>query len=189
MTKRYVALLRGINVGASGRIRMDAMKRLLEDAGLSRVVTYIQSGNALFDADLPEQAAKEAVERALKDGANIATTAVLRTAQELAALVANCPFSADELEQARRANAEGESFYVCLLPQPPSEQALAALAGTPPEGDAYAVSGRDIYLLLRHSIRNSRLAIRLQKAFSDATVRGWNTMVKLNELSQQRNGG
>ena len=60
MAHRYIALLRGINVGTSGRIRMDALKKLLEDVGFSRVSTYIQSGNVLFSSDLSEAAAKEA---------------------------------------------------------------------------------------------------------------------------------
>ena len=56
---RYIALLRGINVGTNGRIRMDALKQLMEQAGFSRVATFIQSGNVLFDSDLPESAVRE----------------------------------------------------------------------------------------------------------------------------------
>ncbi|MEZ4628718.1 MAG: DUF1697 domain-containing protein [Eubacteriales bacterium] len=73
---RYIALLRGINVGKNGRIRMDALKQLLEQAGFSHVVTYIQSGNVLFDSDLAESNSKETIERALQDGANISSTTV-----------------------------------------------------------------------------------------------------------------
>ncbi|MEZ4509821.1 MAG: DUF1697 domain-containing protein [Eubacteriales bacterium] len=72
-------MLRGINVGKNGRIRMDALKQLLEQAGFSHVVTYIQSGNVLFDSDLAESNSKETIERALQDGANISSTTVLRT--------------------------------------------------------------------------------------------------------------
>ena len=43
MMQSYIALLRGINVGTNGRILMDALRKLLEDAGFSRVSTYIQS--------------------------------------------------------------------------------------------------------------------------------------------------
>ena len=48
---RYVALLRGINVGGKNPIRMADLKACLEADGLRSVVTYIQSGNVLFDAD------------------------------------------------------------------------------------------------------------------------------------------
>lgn len=181
---RWIALLRGINVGTKGRIRMDALKQVFEDAGFSHVSTYIQSGNVLFDTDLPEQEAREAIEQALLSSATITTTATLRSAQELEALIQSCPFSADALAEAQHLNTEGESFYVCLLPQMPTEQALASLAKIPLAGETYVVSGRDIYLLLQTSIRLSKFAIRLQKLFPTATMRNWNTMCKLQELSK-----
>jgi uncharacterized protein (DUF1697 family) len=183
---RSIALLRGINVGASGRIRMDTLKRLLEDAGLRNVETYIQSGNVLFDTGLSERDARETIVRALKERAQIATVAVLRSAQELSFLIENCPFTEREREDALRANTEAEGFYVLLLPEPPVKEKLEALASMPLGGDAFAVAGRDIYLLLRQGIRLSRFAIRLQKSFPDATVRNWNTLSALNELCLTR---
>jgi len=188
MMHSYIALLRGINVGTSGRIRMDALRKLLEDAGFSRVSTYIQSGNVLFSSDLSEAAAKDALERALKDGANITTVAVLRSAEELAAIIAQCPFSAEEIVRAQEANQEGESFHVFLLPQEPSEDTLKKLADLPAQNDRYLLSGRTVYLLLRQSIRNSKLALRLQRVFPDLTARNWNTIVQLSELARQQNG-
>lgn len=184
---RYIALLRGINVGASGRIRMDALKRLMESAGFSRVVTYIQSGNVLFDSPLSETDAKETIERTLKDNANITTTAELRNTEEFFGIIRNCPFSQTEIEEAQAANKEGESFYVCLLPQAPSEQTLSQLVNAPAQDDRFIISGRTIYLLLRRSIRTSKLALRLQRLFPDMTARNWNTMKKLNELALLHN--
>lgn len=186
---RYVALLRGINVGASGRIRMDALKHLLEDAGFSRVVTYIQSGNVLFDSALSEEDAKETIERVLKDSSNITTTAVLRNTEEFFGIIRNCPFSQAEIDEAQSVNKEGESFYVCLLPHAPSEHVLNQLTSAPSQEDRYLVSGRTIYLLLKQSIRISKLALRLQKLFPDMTARNWNTMIKLGDLALQQNGG
>jgi uncharacterized protein (DUF1697 family) len=45
---RYVALIRGINVGGNSIIKMDKLKALFESAGLTDIVTYILSGNVLF---------------------------------------------------------------------------------------------------------------------------------------------
>lgn len=188
MMQSYIALLRGINVGTSGRIRMDALRKLLEDAGFSRVSTYIQSGNVLFDSELPEQDAKEAIERALKDGAGITTVAVLRSVEEFAAIIEQCPFSAEEIAQAQAANQEGESFHVFLLPKTPSEDVLKKLAELPAQDDRYVLSGRTMYLLLRQSIRTSKLTQKLQRLLPDVTARNWNTMVQLNELAHRQNG-
>ncbi len=185
----YLALLRGINVGTSGRIRMDALKRLLEEAGFRDVETYIQSGNVLFSSDSSQAAARETIERALKDGAAITTKAVLRTVQDMKAMIRNCPFSEYEIAEAQAKNTEGESFFVCLLPQEPDAQTLLKLSAVEAQDDVFVVLGRDIYLLLSQSIRTSKLAIRLQKLFPDMTVRNWNTITKLNELAQRMNGG
>ncbi len=162
---RYLALLRGINVGQSGRIRMDALKQLMEQAGFSRVETYIQSGNVLFNSDLTEAAAQSAIVRALKENAGIATTAVLRAAGEMHAIVSECPFSAEQIAQTQAANPEFECLYVCLLQREPDTQAFEKLAKIESRGDLFAVSGRSIYLLLNQSIRLSKLAIQLQKCF------------------------
>ena len=180
---RMFALLRGINVGAGNRIRMDALRCLFEDAGFSGVETYIQSGNVLFSTDAPEASLRDTISRILLEGAQIKTTAVLRSSYELAAILSNCPFSSEEIEAAQRDNAEGESFYVYLLPQAPAPEILRQLADLPQESDRFAIVGRDVYLLLRQSIRNSKLAIRLQKLFPEATARNWNTMNQLHQLS------
>lgn len=179
---RYLALLRGINVGTANRIRMDALKRLFEEAGFVRVETYIQSGNVLFSSGMPEEETRGAIEGALLTGAQIKTRAVLRSANELHLLVERCPFSVSEMEDAQRMNAETESCYVCLLPHAPSADALAKLSAVAQGSDRYAVIGRDVYLLLTQSIRTSKLALRLQSILPDATVRNWNTMTKLSEM-------
>ena len=68
---RMIALLRGINVGAGNRIRMDALRLLFEQAGFSGVVTYIQSGNVLFSTDAPERSVQDTIQRILLEGAEI----------------------------------------------------------------------------------------------------------------------
>ena len=181
---RMIALLRGINVGAGNRIRMDALRLLFEQAGFSGVATYIQSGNVLFSTDAPERSVPDTIQRILLEGAEIKTTVVLRSAEELAAIVSNCPFSSAEIEVAQRDNTEGESFYVYLLPQAPDPETLQVLDALPQESDRFVIVGRDVYLLLRQRIRNSKLAIKLQKLFPEATARNWNTINQLHQLSQ-----
>ena len=163
---------------------MDALRRLFEDVGFSGVETYIQSGNVLFSTDEPETSVRDTISRILLEGAEIKTTAVLRSAEELAAILSNCPFSSEEIEAAQRDNAEGESFYVYLLPQAPAPETLQKLASLPQESDRFAIVGRDVYLLLRQSVRNSKHAIKLQKLFPEATARNWNTINQLHLLSK-----
>lgn len=184
----YLALLKGINVGTSGRIRMDALKRLFEEAGFFDVVTYIQSGNVLFQSDLEADAARDVIERALKQGASITTTAVLRSSGELAQIIRHCPFTPDEITHAQAQNTAGESLYVCLLPQTPDEKTLDSLRAVVSGQDVFRVFGREVYLLLQQSIRTSKLAIRLQKLVPNLTVRNWNTMQALYALASPPEG-
>ena len=181
---RYIALLRGINVGAGNRIRMEALRRLFEEHGFSGVEAYIQSGNVLFSYDRTEVEISDVIVRLLLEGAQIKTTVVLRNSLELHSLVSACPFSAEEIDTAQRENTEGESFYVALLPQAPAESVVAKLNEIPADGDRFVIVGRDVYVLLRRSIRNSKLAVKLQKLLPEATLRNWNTITKLNELAK-----
>ena len=182
---RMIALLRGINVGTGNRIRMDALRKLFQEAGFSGVETYIQSGNVLFSTDAPEVAVRDTIVRVLLEGAQIKTTVAWRSAEALAAIVLNCPFSNEEIASAQHDNVEGESFYVYLLPQAPAPETLPTLASLPQGPDRFVIIGRDVYLLLRQSVRNSKLAIKLQKTFPEATARNWNTITQLYQHSNQ----
>ena len=181
---RYIALLRGINIGTGNRIRMEELRRLFEEHGFSGVETYIQSGNVLFSSDRTEDEISDVIVRLVLERAQIKTTVVLRNSLELHSLVSACPFSAEEIDTAQRENTEGESFHVALLSHAPAESVVAKLNEIPVDGDRFVIVGRDVYVLLRRSIRNSKLAIKLQKLLPEATLRNWNTITKLNDLAK-----
>ena len=85
--KRYVALLRGINVGGNNLIKMTALKTCFEKQGLLEVVTYIQSGNVVFGAaDGASDTLCGRIERALADAFRYDANVVLRTHKEMVCL-------------------------------------------------------------------------------------------------------
>ncbi len=182
----YLALLRGVNVGTANRIKMDDLRRLFEQAGCSRVETYIQSGNVLFDSKEDEPAIVRSTEAALLNGANIRTNVVIRSAEELRLAVAQLPFSADEIAAATARNAEGESLYLLFAAAPPGPEALEKVIKPGESKDEFRLIGRDAYLLLSQSIRTSKMAMRLQNALSPVTARNWNTTLQLLERFQAR---
>ena len=179
----YVALLRGINVGGKNRIKMSDLKSTFETVGLHRVQTYIQSGNVLFESDGEEAEIRRRIEREMETVFGFAVTVVLRTAAELADLAGRCPFS-EEMVLDAEASAEGESLYVSLLTQAPSEEGMECLRAYKSEGEEYRIEGREVFLLFRHSIRNSKLANNLQKLEVPGTVRNWKTISKLAALAK-----
>ena len=99
MTERYVALLRGINVGGHNVIPKDALRCSFEELGFTRVRTYIQSGNVVFRA-APEATGRltARVEARLSERFSYAARAVVLSAADYAALLAAAPaaWGADE---------------------------------------------------------------------------------------------
>lgn len=182
----YVALLRGVNVGSKNRIKMVDLQKSLEAAGLGKVETYIRSGNLIFESSEEEEAVRLTIEETITQAFGLNISTVLRSADELAQLIQNCPFTEKEIHEAEAANTEGESLYIALLQKAPSKEKTETLNKYITADDAYRISNRDIYLLLKHSIRNSKLAGALDKLGVPLTVRNWNTIQKLDELAKAR---
>ena len=179
----YIALLRGINVGGKNIIKMAELKHALEAIGLTEVQTYIQSGNVLFKADETAGPLKNKIEHEVEEKFGFSVTVVLRTAEELERIILNLPFSNEEVTEAEALN-ETESLYVALLTDIPSLDNIDKLKLYKSENDDYRIVGREVFLLLHHSIRNSKLANNLQKLDVPVTVRNWKTINKLAALAK-----
>ncbi len=181
----WLALLRGVNVGAANRIKMEALCRALESSGFSNAETYIQSGNILFESDESEQTLTKRLEALLESSFGYRGAVVLRTKSELDSIMQALPFSSTQIAEAEAVNTGAESLYVCLYPALPGDLANR-LEKIEPSSDRYILIGREAYLLLRQSIRFSKLAGVLQKPNDRGTARNWNTMLALHKMAQQR---
>lgn len=180
----YIALLRGINVGGKNIVKMADLKRVFEAIGLREVRTYIQSGNVLFKSDKEEKALRNKIEHEIEANFGYSVTIVLRTASELEQVFLNCPFSADEIAEAESASGL-ESLYVALLSSSPSQDDIVAFNACKSQNEEYKILGREVFLLFRKSIRNSKLANNLQKLDISVTVRNWKTIGKLTQLVKE----
>nr|WP_236587746.1 DUF1697 domain-containing protein [Tumebacillus amylolyticus] len=173
----YLALLRGINVGGNKKIKMAELKQLLETNGLGRVQTYIQSGNVLFESEEDPLALQTKIETEIKNAFGFSVAVILRTADELKRVIADCPYSPDSL-------AEGDSIHVTFLGEEPSEKDLEKLSAGANEFDEYQILGREIHIWYRQRILDSKLTNQLQKLKVPASSRNWNTVTKLAEMMQ-----
>lgn len=91
----WVALLRAVNLGARNKVPMAELRALLERDGFADVRSHIQSGNVLFAADGPREPLARRIEETIAFAFGVATTAVLRSADELRAVASSQPFGDD----------------------------------------------------------------------------------------------
>ena len=96
MTK-YIAILRGINVGGKRKILMRDLKELFEELGFREVKTYIQSGNVIFDAEKEaKEKISEVIEKAIFEGYGFQVPVICRQAVDLKKIIAENPFFQQE---------------------------------------------------------------------------------------------
>ncbi|MDN3017367.1 DUF1697 domain-containing protein [Paenibacillus sp. BSR1-1] len=173
----YIALLRGINVGGHNKIKMADLKSLLEDMGLHKVKTYIQSGNVLFESDEETERLSEQLEKGIEKTFGFPVPVILRTVEEYERIIHHCPYSTENLK-------EGESVQIAFLRGKPAQGGIDHLQNFESEKDECKVIGKEVYLFFRQSIRDSKLATQLPKLGVPATVRNWNTVMKLDTMAK-----
>jgi len=168
---RYVALLRGINVGGNNKLPMKDLVSICEGAGCTDVVTYIQSGNVVFSSS--KDVAK-AIEAAINKKHKLSVPVVIRTDKELAAIVKSHPFDDDE-----------EHLHVMFLADAPSAAQVKALDPQRSPGDEYVVKGNEIFIRAPNGVGRSKLTTTYfdAKLKTVSTMRNWRTVLKLHELS------
>ncbi|WLR41705.1 DUF1697 domain-containing protein [Bacillus carboniphilus] len=181
---RYIALLRGINVGGHNKIRMAELKNSLKQLGLENIKTYIQSGNILFESEESEESLQKKIHYKIKEDFGVVSTVVIRTAKQLHGIVYGLPFNEQDISSASD-SAKGECLYVAMLPEAPSVVSKDKLLSYTNNKEHCVIIGRDVYLLFHDSIRNSKLNNNLTKLDVPATIRNWRTINKLLSMVEE----
>jgi uncharacterized protein (DUF1697 family) len=164
----YVALLRAVNVGGTGKLPMASLVAICEAAGLRDTRTYIASGNAVFRSDLPEEEVRAALGPRLSTYAGKPVDLVVRSGEEMTAVLAANPF----------ADAPGGRVLALFTD--------AALPGDPLEGatghrDEQVVAGpRVLFVHYPGGMAGSRLRLRAERS---GTVRNMNTVARLAAMA------
>jgi uncharacterized protein (DUF1697 family) len=173
---RHVLLLRGINVGRAHRIGMADLRALLEAEGHRDVRTVLQSGNVVLDADQEAGPLVRSVERAIERRFGFPVPTVVRTAEEVAAVLAEDPLGAVVTDPTRYV----VSFSDGEIPADVAE----ALSSVDPGDDVYTIVGRELYLWCPHGQLQSPIAAALakQRGGPVGTARNWNTVLKIGAL-------
>jgi uncharacterized protein (DUF1697 family) len=179
-TIRYLALLRGINVGGKNLVRMADLRVAVEQMGLADVATYIQSGNLLFSA--PRQRRDELaarIESELTRRFGLEQKVVLMTEAQLRGVVEGAP---------RGFGAKSHRCDVIFLRKPLTVKRAFSLIETK-EGVDRAWTGKGVLYFSRLASRasSSRLSkVVLLPEYQNMTIRSWSTTKKLLPLMDAR---
>lgn len=142
-SQKYVAFLRGINLG-NRRLKMDDLRELFEELKFANVETFIASGNVIFETSSADVAKLETrIEGHLEKSLGYAVETFLRTPAELAAIVDHRPFNVRELES------DEHTLHVFFLRRALIAAEIAKLTSLDSSTDAFHAHGREWYWLCR----------------------------------------
>ena len=164
----YVALLRAVNVGGTGKLAMSDLKAMCEASGFAKVRTYIASGNVVFESAKSAAAVKAALEKRLAAYADKTVDVVVRSAAEMAAVLKGNPFP----------KAPGNRVVAIFLDEAPARDALKFASGV--KDEEMRLGRREIYVHYGDGMASSKLKI---PAATKGTARNMNTIAKLVEMA------
>jgi uncharacterized protein (DUF1697 family) len=175
--QQYVALLRGINVGGHGVIKMADLRQLFESLGLSQVVTYIQSGNVLFRTGESRVSLTRRLEERLASATGNEIKVFVFTRRELERAAANNPFAPERMDAEQRCHL----MFLSAEPDAAHREKLMALEG---EEYRFHIDDRVLYYAYSRKYDGRRRTIDFERVLGvNGTARTWKVVDKLIELS------
>jgi uncharacterized protein (DUF1697 family) len=174
---RHIALLRGINVGSHNRLAMPALRELLAANGFEDPRTLLQSGNVVVSSRKRPDAVGRHLERLIAERFGMEIAVVVRSRDELAAVIDANPLAAVATEP--------KLYQVSFLSAAPDPSVIEALEAADLGPERIVVRGREIYAWYAGGIQRSLAAKLLTdaKLGVTATARNWNTVTKLLEMA------
>jgi uncharacterized protein (DUF1697 family) len=164
----FIALLRAVDVGGTGKLPMAELRAMATRAGFSKVQTYIASGNLVFESDGRKADVAAVLGEQLHAYAGKLVDVLIRTADEMAGVLAINPFP---MEPPNRT-------FAIFLPSRPSPEALAEVRYQTTE--KIGLGDREIYVAYGDTMGRSRLVI---PTAGGGTARNINTVAALGSIA------
>jgi uncharacterized protein (DUF1697 family) len=174
----YVAMLRGINVGGRNRVGMDELRAFFTGLGYSKVTTFIQSGNVVFETARTKTAALvDEIQSGLPSVLGVEVAVLVRSASELRRITSANPFLPGAPDSTK--------LHVTFLTAKPAADRVAAVETFDAGGDELSVAGQDVYLHCPGGYGRTKLsnAFLERQLAVGATTRAWKTVNALFELT------
>ncbi|MCL1828436.1 MAG: DUF1697 domain-containing protein [Oscillospiraceae bacterium] len=177
---KYIALLRGVNVGGKNIIKMADLKNAFEQRGFQSVTTYINSGNVLFDSVSEETEIKPACESLIAERFGISIPVFVTPAADLIDALSHAPEWWIKMPDSRH-----DAFFV--IPPATARQIVARIGQIKEEYERLAYYGRGIFWSAPKATfsrtRVSKIIPKDESIYNAVTVRNANTAFKLAKLA------
>ena len=175
---RYISLLRGINVSGKNMITMPELVALYEAIGFTNVVSYIQTGNVIFESPNFDTATLEKqIEKAIADQFDLGVPVIIRTKEAFQQLANRNPFLGQP-------NIAIKNLYVTFLSAPPSKDTIEVLQGMTFENEAWEMSGLEIFAQYSTGYGTAKFNNNFieKKLGVQATTRNWKSVISLHHI-------
>jgi uncharacterized protein (DUF1697 family) len=177
--KKFIALLRGINVSGQKKIKMSDLKTLFEEDGFQNVETYIQSGNVIFSAKEKSPAKlEEKIVSAIKKKFGFDVKVIVITPGEIENTLKSNPFI-------KKKN-DFDKLYVIFLSEKPLAENMKKLNTVDYSPEEYLIDGKYVYLFVPNGYGKAKLNNNFfeNKLKVSGSTRNWKTVNQLYELSK-----
>jgi uncharacterized protein (DUF1697 family) len=176
-----ICMLRGVNVGAHNRVKMDDLKKLFTSLKLSDPQTYVQSGNIIFKTDERNlDKLRTNLETAIHKKFGFQSDAILRSAKDLREVIAQNPF-------AKRKDIHPGKLLVTFFSADPGEAARKQARAIQCDPEELFIEGREAYIYFPNGAGRSKLNWSLipKTLKVHGTARNWNSVTKMLEMAER----
>ncbi|MFA8344353.1 MAG: DUF1697 domain-containing protein [Rhodothermaceae bacterium] len=178
--EKYIAILRGINVSGKNKIKMAELKLMFEQAGFKNVVTYIQSGNIIFEHKKSDVVTlQKSIETEIKKTFDLDVPALVLEKKTLSKIFSNNPFLTKRSEDIN-------FLHATILENIPEKSLVSKIENFESGSDEFIVEKNVIYVFCPNGYGRTKLTNIFfeNKLKTKATTRNWKTVTKLIELSE-----
>lgn len=174
---KFIAFLRGINVGGNSLIKMADLKSAFEKLGFTNILTYINSGNVIFDSNLTDQSKiAQHLESGLSKQFNLDLRVVVVSKSELDQIIKEAPTDWKKRTDIR--------CYLTFV-RPPATPSQVLKEVNPKEDIDFIKEGPGVvYMttLLSGITKSGFSKLAAKPIYQDITIRNYNTAIKIQKI-------
>ena len=176
----YISMLRGINVGGARKILMKDLKALYEELGFQKVITYIQSGNVIFQAvdQMTDLQASEKIRKTIFQKYVFDVPCLVRTVDEMQRIIRINPLFGNK-------EVNIEKLHVTFLEEVPQQGYLSSIKRFDYSPDQFVIIGKDVFVYCPNGYGRSKINNEFfESQFKvTASTRNWRTVNTLADIA------